>query len=206
MSQSITIPQILMAGKAKVLSDAQVKAALSYLRDHTRYPEKNQVLFLLSVKAGLRAKEIAGLRWTMVTDPEGNLADGLTLPKHIVKGEKKSRFVPFNGQLKAALAGLLAQKRSFDPNAYVITSERGGAMSPATVANWFYYLYRKLGFEGCSSHSGRRTFITKTARVISRAGGSLRDVQELAGHSRIGTTQGYIEGSSEAQRKAVDLI
>ncbi len=110
MSQSNTTPQIVMAGKAKALSDAQVKATLAYLREHTRYPEKSQVLFLLSVKAGLRAKEIAGLRWTMITDPEGNLADGLTLPRHIVKGEKKSRFVPFNGQLKSALAGLQAQR------------------------------------------------------------------------------------------------
>ena len=64
----------------------------------------------------------------------------------------------------------------------------------------YFCLYRRKGKTAC------RTFITKTARVISRAGGSLRDVQELAGHSRIGTTQGYIEGSSEAQRKAVDLI
>ncbi len=195
-----------MAGKAKALSDTQVKAALAYLRDYARYPEKSQVLFLLSVKAGLRAKEIAGLRWTMVTDPEGDLAAGATLHRRIVKGEKKTRFVPFNRQLKTALAGLQAQQHSFDLEAHVITSERGDSMSPATVANWFYYLYRKLGFDGCSSHSGRRTFITKTARAISRAGGSLRDVQELAGHSRIGTTQGYIEGSSDAQRKVVDLI
>ncbi len=72
MSQSITTPRVSMAGKAKALSDTQVKAALAYLREYARYPEKSQVLFLLSVKAGLRAKEIAGLRWTMVTDPEGN--------------------------------------------------------------------------------------------------------------------------------------
>ncbi len=41
-------------------------------------------------------------------------------------------------KLKAALAGLQAQQRSFDPVAHVITSERKGAMSPATVANWLY--------------------------------------------------------------------
>jgi site-specific recombinase XerD len=34
----------------------------------------------------------------------------------------------------------------------------------------------------------------------------LRDVQQLAGHASLSTTQRYIEGDSEAKRKLVDLI
>ena len=59
---------------------------------------------------------------------------------------------------------------------------------------------------GCSSHSGRRTFITNAARKISTVGGSLRDVQMLAGHSSLAVTQRYIEGDSEARRKIVDIV
>jgi len=66
--------------------------------------------------------------------------------------------------------------------------------------------YRGLGMAGCSSHSGRRTFITRAARNIIGAGGSLRDVQQLAGHANLGTTQGYIEGSSDAKRRVVAMI
>jgi integrase/recombinase XerD len=44
------------------------------------------------------------------------------------------------------------------------------------------------------------------ARKIVEAGGSLRDVQELAGHASLGTTQRYIEGSSSAKRKLIGLI
>ena len=59
---------------------------------------------------------------------------------------------------------------------------------------------------GCSSHSGRRTFITNAARKISTVGGSLRDVQMLAGHSNLRTTQAYIEANAEAQVRIVELI
>ncbi len=71
---------------------------------------------------------------------------------------------------------------------------------------WFHRLYTELGFTGASSHSGRRTFITKAAKRAVKAGGSLRDVQQLAGHSSLATTQRYIEGDTEAKRKLVNLI
>ena len=79
-------------------------------------------------------------------------------------------------------------------------------MSAASVAVWFHRLYSDIGLAGCSSHSGRRTFINRAARKIVEAGGSLRDVQQLAGHAQLGTTQGYIEGSSEAKRRVVEMI
>ncbi len=79
-------------------------------------------------------------------------------------------------------------------------------MSAASVAVWFHRLYSDLGLSGCSSHSGRRTFITRAAHRIVEAGGSLRDVQQLAGHANLGTTQRYIEGSTEAKRRVVALI
>ena len=189
-----------------MLSDSQMRTALAYIKEYTRYPLKYRVIFLLSCKGGLRAKAIAGLRWGMVTDPEGNLADGMTLPKEIVKGGKKTRYVPFNALLKEALEEMLTTIRTYDPDAFVIKSERGQGMSSVTIRNWFYRLYKNLGFDGCSSHSGRRTFTTKAARSITSAGGSLRDVMELVGHNSIQTTQRYIEGDSEAQRKVVDLI
>jgi integrase/recombinase XerD len=72
--------------------------------------------------------------------------------------------------------------------------------------NMFQRWYRHLGFVGCSSHSGRRTFITNAVRKISTVGGSLRDVQMLAGHSNIRTKQGYIDANPEAQRRVVQQI
>jgi integrase/recombinase XerD len=79
-------------------------------------------------------------------------------------------------------------------------------MSPQAIVNLFWRWYRYVGFDGCSSHSGRRTFITNTARKISTVGGSLRDVQMLAGHTNLRTTQRYIEANPEAQVRIVELI
>ena len=72
--------------------------------------------------------------------------------------------------------------------------------------NMFQRWYGKLGLIGCSSHSGRRTFITETSKKISMVGGSLRDIQMMVGHSSLQTTQRYIESDSESQMKVVNLI
>ncbi|MFZ2080757.1 MAG: site-specific integrase [Xanthobacteraceae bacterium] len=91
-------------------------------------------------------------------------------------------------------------------NGPVIRSERNTPMAPASIVNWFRIAYRRIGVTGCSSHSGRRTFVTRAARLVHTAGGSLRDVQILAGHRSIQTTQGYIDGDTDAQRRLVALI
>ena len=79
-------------------------------------------------------------------------------------------------------------------------------MTARGVVNWFASLYARVGLNGCSSHSGRRTFITGAAKLVARAGGSLRDVQELAGHRAITTTERYIEGDRDAQRRLVHML
>jgi integrase/recombinase XerD len=79
-------------------------------------------------------------------------------------------------------------------------------MRPNSIVNWFVQLFAELEIDGCSSHSGRRTFITAAARNAHRAGCSLRDVQLLAGHRSIETTQLYIDGDTDSQRKLVSLL
>ena len=92
------------------------------------------------------------------------------------------------------------------PDWPVIFSAPGGGLSPATVRLWFHRLSTSLKMDGCSSHSGRRPFITRATCKVSQVGGSLRDVQELAGHTSLAMTQRYIEGDTDAKRKLVALI
>jgi integrase/recombinase XerD len=88
----------------------------------------------------------------------------------------------------------------------VIKTERFQSITAQAIVNMFQRWYRHLGFVGCSSHSGRRTFITNAARKISTVGGSLRDVQQLAGHSNLRTTERYIDENPDAQIRVVSSV
>jgi integrase/recombinase XerD len=194
----------MLAKQAKVLSKRELQRLLDHV-SHSRHPERDRVIVLLSFHAGLRAKEIAALRWTMVLDPSGNLSDKLALPDIAAKGNS-GREINLSRDLRAALAALMtARPEKARPDWQVAYSERGG-YSGNSIAVWFYERFRELGIEGASSHSGRRSFITRAARKIIGEGGSLRDVQKMAGHTSLATTQRYIEGDSEAQRKVVDRL
>jgi integrase/recombinase XerD len=191
--------------QSKVLTDRQIEALLAYLSNR-RNGVRNRVILHLSVKAGLRAKEIACLKWAMVVNADGVVGDAIHLTNIASKGAS-GRVIPLNKALKESLLNLWQQESSqarFDR--HVIRSERSPRTSAQSVVNMFQRWYRDLNYVGCSSHSGRRTFITNTARKISLVGGSLRDVQSLAGHSNLQTTQRYIDHDTDCQRKVVNLL
>jgi integrase len=193
-----------MAGKqAKVLSRQQVQAALRHVR-YNRYPQRDRVMILLSLKAGLRAGEIAKLTWPMLLNPDGRIANYIELYDRAAK-KRSGRSIPLHPRLRRELSRL---RRQTGATGAVIRSERRGhtGMRPSSIVNWFRQLYRELGLSGCSSHSGRRTFITNAARLVFKAGGSLRDVQQLAGHRSIEQTQAYIDASARAKRRLIELI
>ena len=187
--------------QAKIITPFTLRRMLVYARK-SPYPARDRVIVLLSAKAGLRAAEIAQLDWSMVLDARGQIADAVAVHDVIAK-KRSGRLVPMHPRLRKALIEL---KQQVEPVGPVIRSVRGGAMRPNSIVNWFVRLFDELGIDGCSSHSGRRTFITGAARNVHRAGCSLRDVQLLAGHRSIEMTQRYIDGDTRAQRKLVSLL
>lgn len=191
-----------LSKQAKVLSDKQIKFLLAVV-DEGRNPIRNRTLILLSFKAGLRAKEIASLKWSMVLNSEGQLAGEMHLPNSASKGKRSGRVIPIHPELKKALEALYdAQK----PSDFVIQTERADRTTPQVIVNFFQSLYKKCGIDGASSHSGRRTFITTTARKISTVGGSLNDVRSLAGHSSLQTTMHYIDENKAAKAAVINLL
>ena len=203
--------------QAKVLTQKQQDAVLAYFESHTRYPVRNRLIFLLSMKAGLRAKEIASLRWRNVCDAEGATADEINIENAGSKG-KGGRTIPMAPALKETLQHYRNQQavknlgiREIEMDDFVVETERGSTrsgVSAQVIVNLFQKWFgpEGLDYQGASSHSGRRTFITNAAKKISTVGGSLRDVQQLAGHSSLQTTQRYIEGDTEAKKKIVRIV
>jgi integrase/recombinase XerD len=181
--------------QAKTLNKAQIEMISTYLRNK-RNGLRNQTIFLLSVRAGLRAKEIAGLTWEMVLTPSGKISDCIHLTNRASKGKSGGRIIPMHNSIRSNLEVLIDQ---LGPEGYVIRSERSSSVAPQMIVNIFKGWYSELGLTGCSSHSGRRTFITTAARKIGLVGGSIRDIQKLAGHQSLQTTERYIESSTKAQ-------
>ena len=194
--------------QAKTLSKKQVDNVSKMLRLNSRNGLRNQTIFLLSVKSGLRAKEIAHLTWKMVLTSDGDVDDVINLTNASSKGNS-GRTIPIHKEVKENLISLMdvqKRRRDWDVDNTVVRTERSTSTSPQSIVNMFGGWYKELGLVGCSSHSGRRTFITETSKQISWVGGSRRDVQMLVGHSSLQTTQRYIEGDSLSRRKVIDMI
>jgi integrase/recombinase XerC len=78
----------------------------------------------VSFKAGLRAKEIAQLTWSMVTDTTGELADAISLHNKASKGRAGGRTIPLHQGLADALVALkTARGKEVRPDRPVIYSE-----------------------------------------------------------------------------------
>jgi len=181
---------------------------------------RNEVLVKLSFFAGLRAQEIAGLQWKRhLLDSSGKVVDILRITHDIAKGSR-ARIVERNIPLTTELRTLLGQLRAERPKdvfvIYALSPARNftngfenratnGGVAANSLVKFFKRLYEAAGVEGCTSHSGRRTFITKLARNANKVGASIRDVQDLAGHRSLETTAGYIE-PSKAQRSLVGQV
>jgi len=187
--------------QAKPLTPAMLNRTLR-AASRSRHPLRNRLIVLFSAKAGLRACEIAGLKWWMVFDARNRTGAAMAIPDGIAK-RGSGRTIPLHAELRRSIQFYRCERGGIAPDEAIIASERGGHMSAASIVNLFAHLYREAGLVGCSSHSGRRTFITAAARKIVSLGGSLRDVQELAGHRSLEVTERYIVGDRAVQRRLI---
>ena len=191
--------------QAKTLTNDQLNTVLKYVEKRSKQPVRDYVIVLLSFKAGLRAAEIAGLDWDDVTDAFGNIGQPgengamfLTIPADIAK-KGHTRTVPMHNALRAALIALKGTTPAYltkgsDP---VVRGSIVPRMSANNLQQYVGRLYRSMGLQGCSSHSGRRSFITAAARAANNYGCSLKDVQRIAGHKYIDTTERYVDPSTQ---------
>ena len=186
---------------AKSLTPAEIQTALAYINSCANAP-RNRCLFLMSVMAGFRVSELAGLTIADVRNADGTVNAEIYLAAHRVK-HAHARTVYINTRLQQELADYIASRNWLDdlqPLFHIYHSPRK-AFTANTLTQLFFWLYKRAGIKA-SSHSGRKTFLTS----LASQGVSVFVLSSLAGHKSIATTQKYITVNDDMKRKAVELV
>ena len=186
--------------QAQTLNEAQLRRVIKYTRSR-RHPVRDETIILTSFYAGLRAKEIAALTVGNVFDEEGNVRTQFILSAAQSKGGQ-TRTVYLNQRFRKALLEYSACIRITDPQRPLFVSQKGGHFLANTMCQLFLDIYKAVGLKDASSHSGRRTYITR----LANKGVGVRLLAELAGNSHISTTQRYIDVKAEQLSEAVELL
>ncbi len=181
-----------MAKQAQTLSKSELNKVLNII-EAGRNGLRNKTIILLTHYLALRAKEIASIRIDDVLDGNGNIKPVLQLQASYTKGDK-SRDIPLsNSKVKTALIEWVTYRKEhdyeFSTDSPLFKSQKNKAFSNISMARMISNLYKDAGKPNCSSHSGRRSMITK----LANAGTDLNSIRVLAGHESVQTTQRYID-------------
>ena len=187
--------------QARVLNDKELRAVLNSTK-LTRYQHRNRLMVMLSYCAGLRACEIASLRIGDVIGSDGEAKHTILLERWQTKGTQRQQAV-VSEKLRKEITQYVREHSAKAPvDAPLLASQKGGAFTSQTIQQVFRHLYEQVRMDGASSHSGRRTMLTK----LAERGVHARVIQQIARHSSLATTQRYIEVSPHLLRNAIEML
>ena len=200
-NENITLEDKTMK-QAKTFTPQELRRVLDYVATR-KHAARNRAMLLMTHFAGLRVAETASLRYADVMDENGKIRNEILLRPEQTKGDQ-ARTVFVAEKLRKELEIYIAKMHCTDPQHKLFYTQKKltEGFSANTLTQYFHYLYKRAGFIGGSSHSGRRSFITS----LAAKGVGVRVLMSLAGHASISTTQKYIDINSDMQRKAVELI
>lgn len=202
----------------RIFSDSEIRGMLGACEE-TRYPIRNRAIVLLATDAGLTPGELSRCRRWNVLGPDDLLAEEIDLfskPRKYLR----PRRIPMSkdGRLWRSIRDLLVNTPAV-PHDPLIISERaleGGhataepgksplaPMRASSIGYVFWKLCEKAGIPVEGGRVARNTFIVMAGRHVKDVGASLRDVQILAGHRGLNSTQRLIEADAEAQKRLMN--
>jgi len=186
--------------QAKTLTQAEIDQVLAYIATR-RFAMRNRVMLLTSFMSGMRVGEIASLTVGDVQNSDGTVKNEIRLAAHQTKGRQpRTVFIP--QKLQVELQRYMDLRRVSNLLQPLFVTAGAKEFSANVMAQHFFWLYRKAGIAGASSHSGRRSFITN----LATKGISVRVLASLAGHRSIAVTQKYIDVNDDMKRNAVELV
>lgn len=187
--------------QARVVSDQELKRFLAVVTAG-KHSHRNRIAVMLSYLAGLRVGEIAQLKISDVYQSGDTVRDQILLPAGYTK-TNDARLIFVSKKLKKELLDFrLSDAFPSNVNSPLLVTQKRTTFSPNTLCQLFGELYKRAGIDGASSHSGRRSFITK----LAHSGISPKVIMTLAGHKHLGTTQRYIDVNDEMLKAAVEVI
>ena len=188
--------------QSKTLTPAEHERVLAYIESKPN-ALRNRAMFLLTIWAGFRVSEVAGLKISDVRNADGSIRAEIYLSTDRVK-HGHAGVVYLNERLQREVAAYVESRKwhAHDQALFCTTANPRKGFSANTMTQHFHYLYKRAGITGGSSHSGRRTFIT----TLANKGVSVRLLASLVRHANIATTQRYIDVNDDMKRKAVELV
>ena len=202
-NETIRYEGIKMAKQAKTLNSNELRRVLDYVATR-KHGQRNRAIVLTMYLTGMRVGEAASLRYEDVVDIDGNVRNEIFLRAEDCKGNV-ARTVFVSEKLKKELQAYIKYLGVVDDrNVKLFYSQKknSNGFSANSLAQYFYFMYKRVGLVGASSHSTRRTFATN----ISEKGVSIRVIQKLLGHASIQTTARYCEANDSMLRRAVELV
>ena len=197
--------------QARVLTERELRKVLNYCNTQP-HAARNRTMLLCTHLAGMRCKEVAALRICDVLATDGAIKEEVALSANQTKGDK-GRTVLMPKKLRDEVQQYLQQRFGLNNLQAVALTDTQRALFPTqknpqrgftanTLCQLFHKLYKDAQMDGATSHSGRRTFITK----LADKGVGVRVLMALAGHKSIATTQRYIELNPTVMKAAIELI
>ena len=186
--------------QAKILNSVELRRVLDYVATR-KHSARNRAMLLLTHFAGMRVAEVASLRLNDVLNDSGTIKEEVRLKPDQTKG-KYARTVYLNLRIQKELAQYIKTINTSDLQKPLFYTQKRASFSPNTLAQYFLFLYRNVGLEGASSHSGRRSFLTH----LANKGTAIHILKSLAGHRNISTTAAYLYSSPDQLKAAVELV
>jgi len=186
--------------QAKTLTQAEIEQVLAYIATR-RFAMRNRVMLLTSFWSGMRVGEIASLKVGDVMNADGTVKNEVRLTAEQTKG-RQPRTVFLPQRLQTELQRYMDVRRVTDATQPLFVTAGAKTFSANVMAQHFFWLYKKAGIAGASSHSGRRTFLTN----LASKGISIRVLASLAGHRSVNVTMKYLDANDNMKRNAVEMI
>jgi len=186
--------------QARILNQQELRRVLDHVATR-RHSARNRAMLLLTHFAGMRVAEVAALRINDVLTSDNTVKAEVRLMPNQPKG-KYARTVYLNERMQKELAKYIKTIRIKDPTLPLFYTQKQAGFSANSLTGYFFYLYRAVGLEGASSHSGRRSFLTG----LANKGTAIHILKSLAGHRNISTTAAYLYSSPDQLKAAVELI